>query len=85
MKSIIENSTKISKFLFEDSVPVLFGVNKIVVYDSKDPDKIDFYISDLNSSNSTLVENITNSPEDWEGDKYTFDGKDWKEKTSDEE
>ena len=73
MKSIIENSTKISKFLFEDSVPVLFGVNKIVVYDSKD------------SSNSTLVENITNSPEDWEGDKYTFDGKDWKEKTSDEE
>ena len=31
MKSIIENSTKISKFLFEDSVPVLFGVN-VAVY-----------------------------------------------------
>ena len=31
------------------------------------------------------IEDVTDSPEDWEGDKYTFDGKDWKEKTSDEE
>ena len=81
MKSIIENQQRYLSFCLRIR-SVLFGVNKIVVYDSKDSDKIDFYISDLNSSNS-VGENITNSPEIQE-DQYTFDGKDWK-KNSDEE
>ena len=70
MKTIIENLTKLSKYLFEDSKPVSMGSERITVGDSSAPD---FYINDLNSSNATLIENVTDSPSDWKGGKYTYD------------
>ena len=69
MKTITENSTKLSKYLFEDSKAVTMGSDKITVGDSSSPD---FYIADLNSSNATLTENVTDAPENWTGNRYTY-------------
>jgi len=74
MKTITENNTKLSKYLFEDSKAVAMDSDKITVGDVSSPD---FYIADLNSSNATLTENVTNAPSDWTGNKYTFDGTTW--------
>ena len=74
MKTIVENSTNLSKYLLEDSKAVSINSDKIIVGDSPSPD---FYIGDLNSSNCTLHENVTNAPADWIGNKYTFDGTTW--------
>jgi len=74
MKTIIENSTNISKYLFEDDKAVDIQADKINV---GDPANLDFIIGDLNSDNATLHENVTNSPADWAGCKYIFDGTTW--------
>lgn len=74
MKTIVENSTNLSKYLFEDDMPLNIGSEEIAV---GDPANLDFYIGDLNSSNCTLHENVTNAPADWIGNKYTFDGTTW--------
>lgn len=70
MKTITENSTKLSKYLLEDGKAVNMGSDKITVGESSSPD---FYIDDLNSGNATLTENVTDSPSDWKGGKYTYD------------
>jgi|TARA_R100000482_G_scaffold65459_1_gene24320 hypothetical protein len=70
MKTITENSTKLSKYLFEDSKAVAMGSDKITVGDPSAPD---FYIGDLNSGNATLTENVTDAPENWSGNRYTYD------------
>lgn len=74
MKTIIENSTNISKYLFEDDKAIDIQADKINV---GDPANLDFIIGDLNSNNATLHENVTNSPADWAGCKYMFDGTTW--------
>lgn len=74
MKTIVENSTNLSKYLFDDSKPVSMGSDMVAV---GDPSNLDFYIGDLNSENATLHSNVTNAPSDWAGDKYTFDGTTW--------
>ena len=74
MKTIVENSTNLSKYLFEDDMPLNIGSEEIAV---GDPANLEFYIGDLNSSNCTLHENVTNAPADWIGNKYTFDGTTW--------
>lgn len=74
MKTIVQNSTNLSKYLFEDDMPLNIGSEEIAV---GDPANLKFYIGDLNSSNCTLHENITNAPADWIGNKYTFDGTTW--------
>tara|TARA_R100000329_G_scaffold26074_1_gene24500 strand:- start:70 stop:336 length:267 start_codon:yes stop_codon:yes gene_type:complete len=70
MKTITENTTKLSKYLFEDSKAVDMGSDKITVGDPSSPD---FYIADLNSSNATLTESVTDAPENWSGNRYTYD------------
>lgn len=72
MKTIIETSTNISKYLFEDDVSVDMTSEQIIV---GDPPR--FIIADMNSDNSTLYTDITNAPDDWSGCKYTFDGTTW--------
>ena len=74
MKTIVENSTNLSKYLFENDMTLNIGSEEIAV---GDPSNLDFYIGDLNSSNCTLHENVTNAPADWIGNKYTFDGTTW--------
>ena len=90
MKTIIENSTKLSKYLLDDETPVVFLKSQIHV---GDPDNLDFIIDDLDEGNSSMVENVpvvTDGPtvtvsyagnfrapdveDTWEGNKFLYDG-----------
>ena len=68
MKTIIENGTNISKYMFANSVAITMGADSITTPD--------FIIGDMNTSNCTLVEGVT-SPSGWAGCKHTFDGTTW--------
>ena len=68
MKTLIENSTKESKFVWPDAEIVVMEEDVI-----KTPT---FHIGDLNSTNSTLVENVT-PPDDWFACKYLYDAGAW--------
>ena len=74
MKTIVETSTNLSKYLFEDSKAVSIDSDKIVVGDLSAPD---FIIFDLTASTATLHTSVTNDPDDWIGNKYRFDGTTW--------
>ena len=74
MKTIVEKSTNLSKYLLEDSVSVVMGKDNITV-----GDPALFIIGDLNSATATLHTDVSNAPEDWTGNKYTFDGSTWTE------
>ena len=71
MKTIVEISTSLSKYLLDDAEVVVLNEDNIVV---GDPAK--FIIADLNASTATIYEGVT-APADWVGNKYTFDGTDW--------
>jgi len=72
MKTIVETSTGLSKYLLADDVVITATADNITV-----GDPAQFIIADLNSGNTTITENVTNAPEDWTGNKYTFDGTAW--------
>ena len=72
MKTIVETSTKLSKYLLADDVTITATADNITV-----GDPAQFIIADLNSSNATITENVTNAPEDWMGNKYKLDGTTW--------
>jgi hypothetical protein len=74
MKTIVENDSNLSKYLFEDDKEVDMLPNQINV---GDPANLDFIVGDLNSGNSSLYENVTDAPADWAGNKYTYDGTTW--------
>ena len=71
MKTIVEKSTSISKYLIDDTEVVMLNDDNIFV-----GDPLRFIIGDLNGSTVTVYENLT-APVDWAGNKYTFDGTDW--------
>jgi len=68
MKLIRDNETNIVPWLFEDGTVVTMHSHQI---DVGDPDNLEFIIGDMNSENSTLVEDVT-SPEGWAGTKFTY-------------
>lgn len=68
MKTLIENATGESKYIFADE----HQVSLLGTYIQTEG----FLIGDLNASTATLYENVT-PPEDWVGCKYLFDGTDW--------
>ena len=68
MKTIVENSTSLSKYIFANDDSVTISSDNIVTPN--------FIIADLNSGNSSMIENVT-PPENWSGDRYTFDGSTW--------
>ena len=72
MKTIVETSTGLSKYLLADDVTIVSNAENIVV-----GDPAQFIIGDLNSGTVTITENVTNAPADWSGNKYTFDGTTW--------
>ena len=72
MKTIVETSTKLCKYLLADDVTITATSDSITV-----GDPAQFIIADLNSSNATITENVTNAPSDWTGNKYTFNGTTW--------
>ena len=72
MKTIVETSTKLCKYLLADDVTITATADSITV-----GDPAQFIIADLNSSNATITENVTNAPSDWTGNKYKLDGTTW--------
>lgn len=63
MKTIIENSTRLSKYIFENETFIEIKDDRIITHS--------FIIADLNSTNASLIENIE-APEDWVGNKYFY-------------
>ena len=72
MKTIVETSTKLCKYLLADDVTITATADSITV-----GDPAQFIIADLNSDNTTITENVTNAPSDWVGNKYKLDGTTW--------
>jgi hypothetical protein len=68
MKTLIENATKESKYVWADDVVITLVDNMIFTPD--------FNIGDLNINNATLVLNVT-PPEDWYGCKYLYENDAW--------
>ena len=90
MKTIIENETKLSKYLLDDDTPVAFINGQIHV---GDPNDLDFIIGDLSDANASMIENVpvaTDGPavtvsyagdfrsaevkDTWVGNKFLYDG-----------
>lgn len=74
MKTIVENSTKLSKFLYEDDKEILMEEERITVGPVSNPD---LYVGCHNKHDCTLYENIEGPSETWAGNKYMFDGTTW--------
>ena len=72
MKTIVETSTKLSKYLLADDVAITATADNITV-----GDPAQFIIGDLNSTTVTITDNVTNAPDDWTGNKYKLDGTTW--------
>ena len=72
MRTIVETSTGLSKYLLEDDVEITATAENIVV-----GDPVQFTIADLNSTTVTITDSVTNAPSDWVGNKYTFNGTKW--------
>ena len=72
MKTIVETSTKLSKYLLADDVAITSNSDNLVV-----GDPAQFIVGDLNSSTVTITDNVTNAPSDWVGNKYKFDSGTW--------
>lgn len=89
MKTIIENTTKLSKYLLDDDTPVAFVNGQIRV---GDPKNLKFIIGDLSDANASVIENVPvatdgpavtvayagdfRSPEvedTWVGNKFLYD------------
>jgi len=73
MKTLTFNENNHSPYIFADDKSVVVEAHRITVGDADDPD---FYIGDMNSSNATLHLDVT-PPDDWEGNRYTFNGSAW--------
>lgn len=71
MKTIVQNGTNLSKYLLSDDTTVTPLADSIVV-----GDPAEFIIGDMNANTATVYNNVT-APEDWVGNKYTFDGVVW--------
>lgn len=90
MKTIIENATKLSKYLLHDDTPVTFLKGQINV---GEPTNLDFIIGDLNKDNASLVEGVSvevdgptvtiayagnfrsaDVEDTWVGNKFIYDG-----------
>lgn len=70
MKTIVEKETQLSKFILNDDDEVQLLENTILI-----PNEI---ISCHSKYDCVVYENVS-PPEDWYGNKYTFDGSVWKE------
>ena len=72
MKTIVETSSNLSKYLLADDVTIIATAQDITV-----GDPAQFIIGDLNSTTVTVTDNVTNAPDDWTGNKYFYDGAAW--------
>jgi hypothetical protein len=68
MKTIIFNDSNISVYVWENDVEITTTEESITCSD--------FLITDMNSNNATIYEDIT-PPSGWQSGKYFYDGSDW--------
>lgn len=71
MKTIVETTTNLSKYLLNDDITIVLNTDRIIV---GEPPL--FIVADLNNINAVIYENII-APADWSGNKYMFDGINW--------
>jgi len=76
MKTIVETSSKLSKFLLEDNVEIVSTTEKITVGNPEASNPA-FIVGCHSSQDTTIYENVSNAPSDWIGNKYKFDGTTW--------
>ncbi len=72
MKIIVETESNLAKYAIADDVVVESTAASITV-----GDPVEFTIVDLNDSTTTVYADVTDTPDDWVGNKYTFDGTTW--------
>lgn len=73
-KILVRNETNICLYEWPDTYEIYQTANETsVVIDGVRYE----IISDCNTSNTTYYEEITNTPDDWAGHKYLFDGANW--------
>ena len=79
MKTIVQNSTKLSCYLYDDSAVVTMGSDSIEIEYTENGITQSLVVIDRNSSTDTLYENVTDVPEDSDGNsvwvcrKYTYE------------
>ena len=72
MKTITRKENHISPYIFDDSAELTLSATQITTPD--------FIIGDMGSDNADVHENVT-PPDNWQGNRYTFDGTTWAEVT----
>lgn len=65
MKTLVKDN--ISLYVFEDTEVVNVGADKTII-----GDPAQLIVSDCNSTDTVLHENVTTPPEDWVGWKYLY-------------
>ena len=73
MRIITETSTQLAKYALADDEVIISTAENLQIGD----DPVKFFVTDLNSTTVTVTDNVTNVPEEWVGNKYTFDGTTW--------
>ena len=74
MKLIVETETTIVKYALSDDKALEVAAEMITVGDPPE-----FIIGDMGSSNATVYENVTDTPDGYFGCKYKYDGSAWTE------
>lgn len=72
MKTIVEVSTGLSKFVLDDDVAVTLGPNNIVIHEP-----VTNTVADLSEDSAVVYEGVTDVPADWIGNAYVYDGTTW--------
>lgn len=72
MKVITETSTQLAKYALADDETIVSTADDLQI-----GNPVKFIVADLNSTTVTITDNVTNVPDDWTGNKYTFDGTTW--------
>ena len=72
MKIIVETENNISKYAIADDVSIESTAANITV-----GDPVQFIIADLNDTTTTVYADVTNTPDDWVGNKYKYNGTKW--------
>ena len=76
-KLIVQNSTNVVKYILADNQTVTARSNGTWTVSKPGSATIDFGISDMTSSNSTVLSNISTVPSGAIGSQYTYSGGTW--------
>lgn len=71
MKTVVRNNSNVSLYLLPDDMEVVIGIENMTLGNPPQ-----YLVLDCNTSNCTLVENVTN-PGDWKGGNYLYVNGTW--------